>query len=224
MRFIIHELEYEKPVAAGRLRYQQDGEPTGAVEAWRLTAAVDGYQFLRVDLDARDAASGRSYLFHMVLNPEGQPEQLKYRVFDTGLLVSGAIVWEPSDLAGTRTVNDETFQEVVDRGAFWFPSALGLWTLPAQLESDLSLDAQPGATLQSQADDVNETFRLYATPVRITWRPGSNDPGRLTESYLRVSWDSEVRELWLDSEGYPVRLKRPDGLESVTTQLVVYNS
>ncbi len=224
MRFIIHELEYEKPLVAGRLRYLQDGEPTGAVEAWRLTAAVDGYHFLRVDLDARDAASGRSYLFHMVLNPEGQPEQLKYRVFGTGLLVSGAIVWEPDDLAASRTVNDRSTEEVVPRGPFWFPSILGLSTLPAQIEPHENDRELPGATLLSQADDVDELFKLYATPVRVTRQPVPDAQDQAAHQYLRVAWQSELRELWLDSDGYPVRLKRPDGLEAVATQFVVYQS
>ena len=71
MRFIIHELPYERPLLAGRLRYERDGQPTGAIEFWRLTDAVDGYRFLRVDLDARDAASGRSWLYHATLDAAG---------------------------------------------------------------------------------------------------------------------------------------------------------
>ncbi len=73
MRFIIHQLPYERPIVAGQLRYERDGAPTGAVEQYRLTAAVDGYRFLRVDLDARTAPSGRSTLYHLTLNPDGQP-------------------------------------------------------------------------------------------------------------------------------------------------------
>ena len=42
MRFIIHELPYERPLRAGRLRYERDGRPTGAVEPGRLSEAADG--------------------------------------------------------------------------------------------------------------------------------------------------------------------------------------
>ncbi len=38
MRFIIHEQPFERIVAAGQYRYEQAGQPTGAVEHWRLTA------------------------------------------------------------------------------------------------------------------------------------------------------------------------------------------
>ena len=76
MRFIIHELPYERPLLSGRLRYERDGVPSGAVESWRLTAAVDGYRFLRVDVDAREAPSGRSWLYHLTLNPAGLPDRV----------------------------------------------------------------------------------------------------------------------------------------------------
>jgi len=33
MRFIIHELPYERPRLAGQLRYKRDGQPTGTVES-----------------------------------------------------------------------------------------------------------------------------------------------------------------------------------------------
>ena len=53
MRFIVKEQDYEKPIGAGLMRYELDGVPTGAVEHWRLTEATEGYEVLRVDLDAR---------------------------------------------------------------------------------------------------------------------------------------------------------------------------
>lgn len=224
MRFIIHELAYETPLAAGRLSYTLDGEPTGVVESWRLTAAVDGYRFLRVDLDARDAMSGRSYLFHMVLNPEGRPEQLKYRVFGADLLVGGAIVWEEEMLSASRTVNDQSFEDVVERGVFWFPSAMGLSTVAAQVLPGPIRAEQSGATLLTQTEDVTELLRLVPVPVRTSYEPSAGDGHSGAHNYLRIAWDVEVRELWLDAAGYPVRLRRPDGMEAEATQLVVYQS
>lgn len=99
MRFIIHEMPYERPLLAGRLRYERDGVPTGAVELWRITNAVDGYRFLRVDLDAREAESGRSSLYHVTLNPAGRPEQLKFRLWGNGPEVSGSLVWNQARLS-----------------------------------------------------------------------------------------------------------------------------
>ena len=89
MRFSIHELPYETPLAAGQWRYEQDGEPTGAVEAWRLTAAQDGWSIWRVELDARAAASGRSTLYHLLLDADGRPAQLRYRLWRGAAQTSG---------------------------------------------------------------------------------------------------------------------------------------
>ncbi len=105
MRFIIRELPYERPLLAGRLRYERDGVPTGAVESWRLTQALDDYRFLRVDLDAREAPSGRSSLFHVTLNPAGRPEQIKYRLWGNGPEVSGTAVWEGNEVIAARRVD-----------------------------------------------------------------------------------------------------------------------
>ena len=81
MRFLLREQAYEKPMAAGKLRYESSAGPTGAVEAWRLSAVEGDYRFLRVDLDAREAASGNSYIFHLTLNGQNRPERLQFRLW-----------------------------------------------------------------------------------------------------------------------------------------------
>lgn len=221
MRFVIHEQPYEQPLATGQFRYLQNGEPTGAIESWRLSAAVDGYRFLRVDLDARAAESGRSYLFHMVLNPDNRPEQLKYLVFAQGLSISGAIVWEADDLAGARTVNDTTFEDVVPRGEFWFPSVMGLSILSDGTVSSSAPVELPGATLQTAWDEVAGAFRLYHTPVWLAKETTVAADGS-DLMHLQVMWSDEKRELWLGSDGYPLRLSRPDGLQAEVMQFLAY--
>ena len=94
MRFIIQEQPREKILASGRYRFEQNGVPTGAVESWRLTAVADTYRFLRVDLDAREAASGHSYLYHAVVNAEERIERLKYRFWSDALTIVGDVVLE----------------------------------------------------------------------------------------------------------------------------------
>ena len=97
MRFLIHELPYERPLLAGRLRYRRDGAPMGAVESWRLTDAAEGYRFLRVDMDAREAPSGHSHLYHATLDPSGRLEQLKFRFWGQGHEVEGLRRRDPED-------------------------------------------------------------------------------------------------------------------------------
>ncbi len=117
---------------AGEYRYELDGQPTGAVETWRLTAAAEGYQFLRVDLDARAAASGHTYLYHALVGPDGQVERLKFRFWTQasgGLQVTGDVVLESDSVSATRTVNGKASEQVIDlpKGyRFWFPSVAGL--------------------------------------------------------------------------------------------------
>jgi hypothetical protein len=118
MRFIIHELPYEKPLLAGQLRYERDGQLTGAVESWRLSDAVDGYQFLRIDLDARQAPSGRSYLYHLTLSSAGVLEQIKYRFWGDGIEAGGTVVNQGDGWLGGRTVDQIGYQDEA-RGQ-WF--------------------------------------------------------------------------------------------------------
>ena len=117
MRFIIREQPYEKPIMAGEYRYELDGKTTGAVEKWRLTAAAEGYRFLRVDLDARAAASGHTYLYHALLNADGQVEWLKYRFWTQeagGLQMTGDVILESDSVSATRTVNGKVSEQVLD--------------------------------------------------------------------------------------------------------------
>ena len=117
---------------AGKYRYERDGQPTGAVESWRLTAAAEGYRFLRVDLDARVAASGHTYLYHALVNADGQVERLQYRFWTQaagGLQVTGNVVLESDAVTAMHTVNGKTSEQVLDLPTgyrFWFPAVVGL--------------------------------------------------------------------------------------------------
>ena len=71
-----------------------NNQPTGAVEEWRLSDAVDGYRFLRVDLDARNAPSGRSYLYHLTMDKLGNLVQLKFRLWTEGSEIIGSVLLE----------------------------------------------------------------------------------------------------------------------------------
>jgi hypothetical protein len=221
MRFIIHELPYEQPIVAGALRYAQDGQPTGAVEQFRVTSAVDGYRFVRVDLDARAAPSGRSSLYHLTLNPDGRPEQLKYRFWADGLEVSGVVVWEGGQLTAVREVDGTRHEDEAPDAAFWFPSAMGL-TL---LQSLAGSHEVPGITLEQATADPEQVMALVATSVSVATLPplevgvtGEMFPARGIE----VSWGDQVRRVWSHPDGWPLKVWRDDGLTAEATQLVIY--
>lgn len=229
MRFIIHEQPYERPLLAGRLRYEVKGEPTGAVESWRLTAARDGYRFLRVDLDARDAPSGRSWLFHLTLNPTGGPEQLKYRYWGDGHEVSGTAVWTADEIIAARRVDGVAYEDVAawrggarhgrDGRAFWFPAGAGLALLGPH-----SGEAR-GVTMTAHDDDPARLLALVETPVAIEWGPAETVTAGgevLAARPLRVAWGDQRRAVLLDAKQRPLRVWRNGQLVAVQERLVRY--
>lgn len=224
MRFIIHEQPYERPLLAGRLRYERDGAPTGAVESWRLTAAAEGYRFLRVDLDARDAPSGRSWLYHATLNPTGRPEQLKYRFWGDGHEASGSVVWDGEVIVAARRVDGASYEDVARGAAFWFPSGAGLALL------EWAGGETAGVTLAPDAADPARLMALVETPVTIEWGEmametvgGGGAGGELLPVRpLAVSWGDQRRVVRLDGEGRPLWLWRGDGLTAVAERLIRY--
>lgn len=224
MRFIIHELPFETPLAAGKWRYQRDGAPTGAVESWRLSAAQDGYRFLRIDLDARAAESGRSTLYHLTLDPQQRPVQLRYRLWGAGPEVTGTALFEEENLILVTEQNGQRQDEVLmlpPQAVFWFPSstALGLLANLPQAE------ALPGIRLQLV--ETGASFRLEAVQatVIVTSHPPEQRVimGEVIELQPVSIWfEDQERRLWLDEAGHPLRMGRQDGLTAVETQLIRY--
>ena len=226
MRFIIHELPYERPLLAGRLRYERDGQdgssrPTGAVESWRLSQAADGYRFLRVDLDARAAPSGNSWLYHVTLGPDGRPEQVKARFWVAGHEVTTTIDRQEDEWLAARRVDGAAYEDVARGGAFWFPAAAGLALLRG------CVDETGGVTLLMDTSDAARILALCATPVTIALgAPVEEQVGdeTLAARTLLVAWGRNRRTVWLDDDGRPLRLWRDDGLTAVAERLIRYSA
>lgn len=222
MRFIIHEQPYERPIVSGQLRYEQEGVPTGARELYRVTAAVDGYRFLRVDLDAREAPSGRSSLYHMTLNPAGQPEQLRFRFWGDGFAVAGVVVWDGEQLAAVREVNDFTYEDEAGVVPFWFPSGAGL----SLLRTLAAAGARPAVTLNQDTSDPTRLMALL--PVQVVVGEIETASFELTgqaheASGYEVGWEGQWRRVWLQRDGWPLKVLRDDGLSAVATRFVIYH-
>ncbi len=219
MRFIVKEQRYEKPIAAGLLRYERDGRATGAVEHWRLTQAVDGYEILRVDLDARAAASGRSWLYHLVRRSDGRPERLNYRFWGDGREIRGTLLF-----AVTRAVNGETFSEEIELPAgygFWFPSAVGLGLI-----LDGGVGEVTAVTLNNQTagPDTLATRRINVKRyLAITDQVEAEIAGQLLlVTPWVIFWEENMRLVSLDEHPWPVAVQRDDGLTAVETRYIWY--
>ncbi|HSH03227.1 MAG TPA: hypothetical protein VLL52_11965 [Anaerolineae bacterium] len=208
MRFLIREMPYEKPISNGRWHYADHDGPTGATEQWRLTAAINDYRILRIDLDARAASTGTSYLYHLVLNPLGQPERLNFRLWGpTTTRINGRLIFEADGVAAVREIgpeNNATRHESWLPGAFrwfWIPSATGLTMIINQ--------AGAGHTLTLDFDDHLNPQHLPATvttsqPNEHGWQPWT------------ATWHNKQRTVWADAHGRAHRMDRPDGLYALS--------
>lgn len=223
MRFIIHQQPYERPIVAGQLQYEHESMPTGAQERFLVTAAVDGYRFLRVDLDARSAPSRWSTLYHMTLDPDGRPQQLKYRFWGGGLEIAGAVVWDELQLTATREVNGLVYQDEADADVLWFPAGAGLALLRPQAGT---VKARPAVTLNQ---DIADPARMMALlPVLVSVRPIEAIEVTVTGATFAaagydIAWNGQERRVWLHQDGWPLRVWRDDGLTATITQLVGYH-
>jgi len=218
MRFIIREMDYEIPLASGKLLYEMRGRPTGVIEEWRLTAAVDGYRFLRVDLDAREAASRESTLYHLTLNSAGRSERLKFRYYGPDTQVIGDVMLDKDSVTLTRKVRGHRFEDETNLSSgygFWFPSALGL-SLLAGIHHD-------GDYLQAATVNKDEEFALTSYQVQLK---ASNEESLATTGQTVAVWPCLIRwpgfdqTIWLDSYSLPVKLDRGDGTSALESRYV----
>lgn len=211
MRFIVAEQGYETAVAAGQLRYQQNGRATGAVEWWRLTAVADEYQIVRVDLDARQAPSGHSYLYHLLRGPHGRPDRLDYRFWQEGLLLAGRLLFTDTAVINRRTINGRTYEEelpwMADR-PFWFPATVGLGLL-------FPFVSGTAVTLAGPTDQEATFFQLQTFDIAID----QPEP-----DVYHIAWGTNERTLWLDSHRWPIKMVRDNGLTAVENRAIWYRS
>ena len=219
MRQLIHELPYERPIAAGRYVYFEDGVATGALESWRLTAAPEGYRFLRVDLNAQ-AASGNNALYHLVLDATGRCERLKFRFFRQGLHIIGDLLFAEEMAMLARQVNGERFESewpFPAQALFWFPASTGLGLLASDVRTGDG--SHPALTLKQA-----QHFTLW--PVSLSASAGASQPLQImgqtiATTPLTVRWENEERIMWLDEYDWPLRVQRR-GLTAMETRYVRY--
>ncbi len=229
---------------AGEYRYERDGQPTGAVEKWRLTDAAAGYRFLRVDLDARDAVSGHTYLYHALLNAQTQVERLQYRFWTNvsgGLQVTGSVILERDSVLATRTVNGKESEQVLTlphRYRFWFPSVAGLNFVNGGMKTAVSTsrhhsakpDSGQGVTLNGQVGDedtlaVQEVANLNYLPLSTAGMEMEAAGKTHQYSRWRLSWgDGHWRIIMRAADtGWPLGMERDDGLTAVARQYINYH-
>ncbi len=216
MRFIIGEQGYEKRVSSGELRYD-----SGAVEKWRLTTAVSNYQFLRVDLDARQAPSKHSTLYHAVLNENGRLERLRYRFWGNDLKITGNVLFEPNLITASRELNGESLGEeltVSKQASFWFPSAMGFSLMAGAVNGT-------AVSLDTAFSNPLSVFSLFQTEVDLLWDEAEElNVGQkvVVGRPLQIKWLDQQRTIWLDEKNAVLKMDSSDGKTAVATRLIHY--
>lgn len=224
MRFIIHEQPYEQPLASGIWRYFLDGRPTGAVEKWRLSEAVDGYRFLRVDLDARSAQSGRSYLYHLTMDRDSNPVQLKFRYWARGFEIIGNVLLEADTIIVSREVKGQRFEDVLPMIAdylFWYPASTGL----GLLANSAVKSTDSAVSLRTDAQSLEKQMAPFTTT--LDFKRGAYEKLEIMNeqkslSPLTICWANQQRIIWINENNWPLKMERSDGLIAVETHYLHY--
>ncbi len=203
MRFLIHEMGFERPLSAGELRYEQDGKPTGAVEKWRLTQAVAGYRFLRIDLDEREN-NGNSTLYHLTLTDGHEIERINFRFWNEKVKINGNLILENAGISLARTVNNERTESVTNkRLPLFFSAGMGL-SFAGRLDGEMP------------AFYLNEQFELIETELYVGLCKDGDGECR------QLRWNNHQRTIWLNPSGWVIKMQRPDGLTAQATRFIQY--
>ena len=207
----MREQPYEKPLARGRLVFERDGRPVGRIESWRLSRALEGYHFLRADVDERES-SGRSFLFNAQISPDGLVENLRYRFFDRQSRVRGQMLRESGIITNTREVNRQRYEEEIDAGKaqIWYPAVSGLTLLTRrpQIGAGFSVDVNALAT-----PEVEKWFKIIKTTQTIEknadeWVVTYEADGTPAVHEWRIGWNPDSGLIYHASNGEVVRVER----------------
>jgi hypothetical protein len=204
MRFLIREQTTERLVAGGLFRYWRDGQPMGLTEQWRLTAAADGYSFLRLDLDPHSTAEGQSVLYQATIGPDGRVARLAFRAWRPGWQLAGSALWTGDGAILTRQINGQRREDEVslaDNPTFWLPTAAGL-SLLASLSAgrpNAALTLEPERDFAWSTADIN-LEPAEPEPVMVMGRPVMTRP-------LISRQPNQQLALWLDEHNWPVQAR-----------------
>jgi hypothetical protein len=202
-------MDYEKPIASGKLQYGYDGTPAGVEESWRLTRALDGYSFMRIDLDARSSPEPSSCLYHLLLSPSMAIERIKFHRFGPIPEIQGDVQFGDETISLSRTYlnrkekSSRRFSEeiVFEPGArFWLPTVVGVGLLAATVPFD---SEQSFITLKEKSD-----FASYQNRARFIWNKKETLVVSRREIAVRpcsISWDQKKIQVWLDDYDWPVK-------------------
>lgn len=218
MRFLMREMEYEKPIASGRLRYEREGDPTGLVEAWRFSHALEGFYFLRVEMDTHNPKDQEICLYHALLNPEMNYERLKFRYYGARFDVEGDLQFDHDIITLSRVLVDKLENRkkrqmeeisVASDAVFWFPTVVGIGLAASKVTKD--------SQRYYLRLDKDSSFASRRGTARFRWGDEENRAvvrQNVAVQPCSISWESSAVRLWLDEFNWPVSACYADGLSA----------
>jgi hypothetical protein len=226
MRFLMREMEYERPVASGTFRFEADGQPTGSVESWRFSRALDSYSFLRVELDTHSQRDQEICLYHALLSPDMDMERLKFRYFGSRVEIEGDLQFDDHIVFMNRLIsikmNGEKRRIVEEiplesEAVLWFESIAGQGLAAAKvaensqrslliLEKEMDFASRHGSARFHWGEEESRTVLRQQVAVR----PCS------------ISWDKSSVDIWLDEFSWPVSAAYASGITASETAYVRY--
>lgn len=198
MRHLLKTQPYEKPIAAGSFRYEQDGVPNGIIEQWRLSHALDGYRFFRIDVDARRLSpAGYSTLYNILIGPDNRPETVKFRHFSNG----------PATAADSLKIKGQV--DLAPSGTFIFREVNGQRTETEHSATDLTVAAASWPICHHQnRPPASET--IWLAPDN-RFRPTITGTDRLA-----------ILQTDAAKNNYPAQVQFPSGIVAVSTRITIY--
>ena len=214
-------MDYERPIASGRLRYEKAGEPTGTYESWRYSSALEEYTILRIDMDIRDIECKEILLAHFILDPAKEIERAKFRHFGPGKEIRGDIQRDNSGFTISRRFIDQAQQKEwrkVDELPYKpgllliMPSiiCLSLAATAVNNGDSVSIVVLDRKDFFEKHEDTGKVIRAEEAKWESHWQSIDVTP------YSIMSSSSESK-LWLDKYGWPIMASLSDEQTAVET-------
>jgi hypothetical protein len=222
MRYLIREMDYERPVASGNLVYRRDGTPTGMTEAWRFSEALEGYKVLRVDLEMTGSPNSESLLVHGLIKADLSYERIKFRTWGSRVEIEGDLQFEEWMIAfsqiltyGLDNRREKKEEEIPfsQESHFAIPGAAGLGQIAAQFsrKSVISLLTLNREVEYQVMKNMAEIKPAQEVPLMVLGREVPTRP------YSISGMEDSPAELWIDRHNWPVRAVMPDGTTAEET-------
>ena len=224
MRFLVSEKSYEQLLGSGNWQYQRNGVPTGVVEQWRWTVALEGYHIVRVDVDGRSAEQ-ESYLYHLIQDLQGTPLRLTYRYWDNqGKISGGNVLWTEETILNRCEAGGKSFTQELPVHPFSFGSIWG-WGMLARipflkqavlLEEEFSAGEKKlslvSAELRQEPQESPYSILLNINGQKIPTRA------------ITLRWSKWAMTIWADRHNMPIQWLRSDGLQAIATHYQIDQS